>query len=158
MPTSFPKLLEVLTQGQVDFIVVGGVAVVAHGHSRMTKDLDICYSRELANLDRLANALSPFDPYLRGAPPGLPFVLDSRTLRSGLNFTLRTKLGDIDLLGELTGVGTYSDIVGRASPMRLFGQDIKIIHIDDLERAKQAAGRPQDLFDLEALRIIRNRK
>jgi hypothetical protein len=62
-----------------------------------------------ANQDRLATALAPLHARLRGAPPDLPFVLDARTLRSGLNFTLRTDAGDLDLFGELAGVGTYAE-------------------------------------------------
>ena len=78
--------------------MIGGVAVVAHGHPRLTQDLDICYSRERGNIDRLAEALRPLHPYLRGAPEGLPFTLDAATIRAGLNFTLRTEAGDLDLL------------------------------------------------------------
>lgn len=155
MATDFQKLLETVVRGGVDFVVVGGVAVVAHGHSRLTKDLDVCYARDRANLDRLAEALAPIHPYLRGAPEGLPFVLDAVTLRSGLNFTLRTDIGDLDLLGELAGVGGFAELAPRAVAMTLFGHPIKVIGLDDLERAKQAAGRPQDLFDLEAIRLIR---
>jgi hypothetical protein len=86
--------------------------MVLHGSARVTRDLDLCYSREPGNLNRLGKALKPFAPALRGAPEGLPFSLDSATLQSGLNFTLRLTTGDLDLLGEVTGIGPYRAVVG----------------------------------------------
>ncbi|MGQ0655275.1 MAG: nucleotidyltransferase, partial [Betaproteobacteria bacterium] len=79
----------------MEFVVVGGVAMVLRGSSRVTVDLDVCYSRDVENLRRLAAALAPYRPRLRGAPPELPFQWDERTLASGLNFTLATDLGDV---------------------------------------------------------------
>jgi hypothetical protein len=84
---------------------VGGAAAIAHGSARLTQDLDIVYSRSQENLRRVAAALAAHNPYLRGAPPGLPFIWDAATLARGLNFTLVTSLGDIDLLGEIPGGG-----------------------------------------------------
>jgi hypothetical protein len=107
---AFEALLRTLCQGSVDFIVVGGVAGVAHGAARLTQDLDIVYSRRASNLQKLAEALRPYQPYLRGAPPGLPFLWDADTLRRGLNFTLTTTLGPLDLLGDMTG---WSPISGQ---------------------------------------------
>jgi hypothetical protein len=79
----------------------------AHGAARLTYDVDIVYSRDPDNLRRLATALQPYQPYLRGVPPGLPFRWDERMLRSGLNFTLNTTLGDLDFLGEVIGGGSF---------------------------------------------------
>jgi len=76
------------------------MAAVEQGSAYLTLDLDLCYSRKKENLEKLAKALAPFNPSLRGAPRGLPFQLDERTLRLGLNFTLTTVLGDVDILGE----------------------------------------------------------
>jgi len=86
--TDFEGLLGTLVRHDVAFIVVGGAAAIAHGSVRLTSDLDIVYQRSAANLDRLAAALAPFHPYLRGAPPGLPFRWDRGTLLRGMNFTL----------------------------------------------------------------------
>ncbi|MBI2840379.1 MAG: hypothetical protein HYX75_18840 [Acidobacteria bacterium] len=82
--TDFAALIQALVDADVDFIIVGGVATVAHGSSRLTQDLDIIYSREPANLARLVKALTPYDPYLRGAPRGLPFSFDIQSLARGL--------------------------------------------------------------------------
>ena len=105
-------------------IIVGGVAAACHGAARATYDVDIVYARTPDNHRRLARALAPHAPYLRGAPPGLPFRWDTETIDRGLNFTLTTTLGDLDLLGEIAGGGRYeqllagSVVVPRASGSR----------------------------------------
>lgn len=155
--TRFGELLGVLTRGAVDFILVGGVAATAHGSARSTQDIDLLYSREPENLKRLADCLAPHRPYLRGAPEGLPFRLDVATLRAGLNFTLVTDLGWIDLLGEITGVGGYADAKAHAVPVPVFGATCLVIGLDDLIRAKRAAGRAKDLEAVAELEAIRGR-
>ena len=86
----FPKLLRLLAEHDIAFIIIGGVAAVIHGSSRLTQDLDIVYQRSPQNLTRLVQALAEQSPYLRGAPPGLPFQWSVATLRMGLHFTLET--------------------------------------------------------------------
>ncbi len=123
----------------------------------MTVDLDLCYARDRENLRRLAQALAPFHPRLRGAPPELPFLWDERTLESGLNFTLTTDIGDIDILGELTGVGDYARVAADSSPLNVGETSIAVLDLDGLERAKRASGRAKDLLDLAEIAEIRRR-
>jgi len=111
--TNFQELLRLLTESGVEFVVISGLAVISHGHARATLDLDICYARSPENVTRLAAALAPVRPNLRGAPANLPFIWDTQTLRNGLNFTLTTSAGDIDVLGEVTGLGGYGEIALR---------------------------------------------
>jgi hypothetical protein len=85
--TDLRGLLERLVNSGVEFILVGGVAAAVHGSARLTYDLDVVYARGDDNLRRLVDALADLHPYLRGAPPGLPFRWDAETLRRGLNFT-----------------------------------------------------------------------
>ena len=94
-------LLKDLHRLDVEFVIIGGMAAVAHGSAYLTLDLDLCYSRKKENVEKLAQALASFHPRLRGAPADLPFRLDAATLRSGLNFTLTTDVGDLDILGEV---------------------------------------------------------
>lgn len=155
--TQFDDLLGRLVDGGVDFIVIGGFAAVAHGSAHPTADLDVLYAREPANLARLASSLQPVRPYLRGAPPGLPFELDADTLRRGMNFTLTTSLGDLDLLGEIPGVGTFEQAAANAVTVRVFGRGVHVLSLDDLIRAKRAAGRPKDLARLAELELLRER-
>jgi len=99
-PTDFEALLRLFAANGVEVIVVGGFAGNLHGSARATFDLDVVYRRTNENLERLITCLKPYQPYLRGAPPGLPFQFDAETLQKGLNFTFTTRLGDLDLLGE----------------------------------------------------------
>lgn len=153
--TDFEGLLRALTVHEARFIVVGGMAATALGSARLTLDLDVAYDRSRDNLGRLVEALAPLSPYLRGAPPGLPFRLDADTLARGLNFTLTTSIGDIDLLGEITGGGRYEDLFQHSEEIELFGLSCRCLDLDTLIKVKKAAGRPKDLeaiAELEALR------
>ncbi|MGH7654086.1 MAG: hypothetical protein ACREN6_05420 [Gemmatimonadaceae bacterium] len=153
--TQLERLLTALQRAHVEFIIVGGVAARAHGSSRLTDDLDVVYGRDAANLERLVKALAPLKPYLRGAPPGLPFDWSVETLRGGLNFTLTTTSGAIDLLGEIVGGGGYRDLLPHALEIKIFGRKTLLLDLPWLIRVKRAAGRPKDLeviAELEALR------
>jgi hypothetical protein len=151
----FAALLQALDSCQVEYIVVGGAAAIAHGSSRFTQDLDIVYSRSPENLQRIVKALRDFKPYLRGVPPGLPFIWDQVTLARGLNFTLQTSMGAIDLLGEIAGGGTYQNLVAASVDLRLFGGTSRCLSLDQLIQAKRAAGRAKDLEALAELEAIR---
>ena len=147
--------LQELRRAGVEFIVVGGVAAALHGSARVTQDLDVVYSRTPENIARLAAALAPHRPYLRGAPPGLPFRWDAATIRRGLNFTLTTTLGDLDLLGEIVGGGGYADLLPYSQVVTLSGAEYRCLSLAQLIHVKRAAGRPKDLeaiAELEALR------
>jgi hypothetical protein len=154
MSTRFGSLLSRLTEHGVEFVVIGGLAVIAHGHIRTTAALDVCDARTPENVRRLVAALADLSPRLRGAPPELPFFWDEKTVKNGLNFTLVTSLGELDLLGEVTGLGTYGDIALRAEVVT----SIKLLSLEDLIRSKAAAGRAKDLLDLEALRKLRDER
>lgn len=157
--TDFPRLLAVLVGGGVEFIVIGGFAATAHGSAFLTVDLDLVYRRTEENLSRLARALAPLHPYLRGAPAGLPFRFDVATIRSGLNFTLVTDAGDLDLLGEAAGGGTYDALLPRSEIRELFALACRFVTLEGLIHLKRSAGRPKDLeriAELEALREERD--
>jgi hypothetical protein len=156
--TDFAALLSALGKHKVDFVVVGGAAAIVHGSARLTQDLDIVYSRSPLNIGRLVEALADLKPYLRGAPPGLPFTWDSATLRRGLNFTLVTSLGDIDLLGEIPGGGTWEALHTDAIRLNVFGTECLCLSLDQLIRAKIAAGRPKDLEAIAELEAIREER
>lgn len=154
----FPGLLRVLQAERVRFIVIGGAAATGHGSARLTLDLDVVYSRTPENVRRLAVALAPLSPRLRGAPEGLPFIWDERTIRSGLNFTLATSLGAIDLLGEVAGGGTYENLEKDTETIHVFGVDCLFVNLDALIRMKRAAGRRKDLEAIAELEAIREER
>ena len=154
-------LLRVLSTAGVDYIIVGGVAGNLHGALRTTLDLDVVYSRAPENLTRLVSALAPYRPYLRGAPPGLPFVFDEATLERGLNFTLVTVLGDLDLLGEIAGGGDFERLQTDTEVVQIAGLGCRVVSLPRLIALKRAAGRGKDreaLAELEALLEERDRQ
>ena len=152
--TDFRALLTLLVGAQVEFIIVGGAAATAHGSARLTQDLDVVYRRTQGNVSRLFQALTPHKPYLPGAPPGLPFNFDERTVQNGLNFTLATDLGALDLLGEITGGGRYEDLLSYSISLRLYGVECLCLGLECLIRVKRAAGRPKDLEGLAELEAV----
>jgi len=150
----FKALLSALHEHDVSFIIVGGVAATLHGSARVTYDLDIVYERSRENLERIVEALAPFEPYLRGAPPGLPFRFDAETLERGLNFTFTTTQGPIDLLGELSGVGSFTNVRAHSAPAQLFGAAYQFLDLETLIKSKKAAGRAKDLEAIAELEAI----
>ncbi len=153
--TDFATLLRVLADQEVAFILVGGAAATVHGSARLTLDVDVVYQRTPDNLARLVNALAPYAPGLRGAPAGLPFQWDAETLARGLNFTLTTTIGPIDLLGEIAGGGTYEKLLPDTDEVTAFGVTCRCVTLDRLIHLKRSAGRVKDLeaiAELEALR------
>ncbi len=158
--TKYDALLSVLTDADVEFIVIGGVAGIVHGSATFTKDVDVVYARNKNNLKKLVAALTPHTPYLRGAPAGLPFKWTVETIEAGLNFTLTTDIGDFDMLGEVTGGGRHEDLLPHTIEAEAFGIKFRCVSLRKLIYLKRAAGRPRDLnaiAELEALLEERER-
>jgi len=152
--TDFRSLIHTLSQAGVEFVVVGGAAATGHGSARFTSDLDVVYRRTEENISRLVTALAPLNPYLRGAPPGLPFSWSVETVKKGLNFTLITRLGALDLLGEITGGGYYEDILPHSISISLHSNECLCLGLEWLIRVKRAAGRPKDFEAIAELEAI----
>ena len=148
------SLLRRLAGGGVDFVVIGGVAVIAHGYERNTKDLDICYSPAAPNLEALGAVLVDLGARLRGIPEDLPFVPDAATLRRTQILTLDTPDGALDLLVDPDGSPGYARLKSHAERIEFDGYDILIASIEDLLEMKRAANRPQDHTDIDALTTI----
>lgn len=154
MIATLDDVVRLLNANDVEFIVIGGWAAALHGSSRSTVDVDVVYSRTSDNIRRLAAALESHHPYLRGAPPGLPFRWDERTIQSGLNFTLTTDLGDLDFLGEVAGGGTYQQLFPSTQEVTVAGLTCRCVTLDRLIQLKRAAGRPKDLEAIAELQAI----
>lgn len=152
--TRFDEILSLLAKHGVQSILIGGLAGIAHGAGRATLDVDVVYARDPDNLQRLVEALAPHQPYLRGAPPGLPFRWDARTLHSGLNFTLMTDIGDLDLLGEVAGGGRYDELLPYSEEMVLFDVVCRVVTLERLIQLKRAAGRPKDFEAIAELQLL----
>ena len=150
----FERAVRALCDAEVKFIVIGGLSAIFHGSARVTYDLGVCYDRGPANLLRLAGALALFHPRPRGFPAGLPFVWDEGTLRDGIIFTLQTDTGEIDLLAEVMGLGTFDDVKRHAIPVEAFERRFLTLDLPGLILAKRAAGREKDLLALPELESL----
>jgi hypothetical protein len=148
-------LLRHLVAGDVDFIVVGGLAAVVHGSAAITRDLDITYAPQADNLDRLGRVLVKLDARLRGVAEDVPFVPDGRTLRHTRVLTLATPDGAVDLVAQPDGAPTYERLRERAWRTELAGVTVLVASLDDLIAMKKAAGRPKDLVAVEELEAIK---
>jgi hypothetical protein len=148
-------LLVRLVSHGVDFVVVGGIAMIGHGSARSTRDLDIVYSTDPANLEALGAAMVALGARLRGVRNDLPFIADARTLRQTSILTLDSPDGWIDLLARPSGSPPYEELRARATRVTLDGVVVLIASLDDLESMKRAAGRTKDLLDLEEIEVIR---
>jgi hypothetical protein len=156
------ELLLALTSAQVDFIVIGGVAVGVHGFTRATKDLDIVPNPDPKNLARLARLLVEIDARQIGVgddfkPEEFPFdPTDPAQLAEGANFRLLTRLGAMDIMQWVSGIDAelaYSELAPRAMTVRFRDTTIRVCEIGHLRAMKRAAGRPQDLEDLRRLDV-----
>jgi predicted nucleotidyltransferase len=148
-------LLRRLADRDVDFLVLGGVAVNFQGYARSTTDLDITYATSAANLERLGEALIVLNARLRGIDEELPFVPDARTLRRTTILALETDLGGLDLLVDPPGAPRYEDMRARADVLEVDDVTVRIVALQDLLSMKRAAGRPQDVADVDALLTVR---
>jgi hypothetical protein len=162
MPPPIIKIIEaplrLLGEHAVECVIIGGVAATLYGSTILTNDLDVCYARNAENLARLATALLSVNAKLRNAPPDLPFILDVETLRRGLNFTFTTDAGNLDLLGEVRGVGSYEEAISGAIMYELFGYSFPVLEIKKLIVAKRTAGRAKDMVALPELEAIQERQ
>ncbi|MGH2991543.1 MAG: nucleotidyl transferase AbiEii/AbiGii toxin family protein [Solirubrobacterales bacterium] len=160
LPAEFPpleaeELLRRLTSGGVDFVVIGGIALVLLGSPRMTRDLDIVLAPDDANLDALGRVLVELDARLREVDESVPFVSDGATLRNVQLHTLVTSAGWFDVHRSVDGAPPYRRLREHAERCDLGDFSVLVASPDDMIAMKQAAGRPQDLIDVETLAAIK---
>jgi transcriptional regulator with XRE-family HTH domain len=137
-------MLDALDRNRVDFVVIGGVAGLAHGSAYPTYDLDIACSRDPMNLERLAAALREIGVTLRGAPDDLPFQVDAKTLEAGMNFTFLTEYGQFDILGHVDGIRSYEDLRSHAETQGVGGIPVQVASLNHLIGMKRRADRTKD--------------
>ncbi len=151
-PSDPPRVFRTLNQHDVDYVVIGGWAVIAHGRVRTTLDVDFVAHVEPANLGRLAAALAELRAELWGVDAHLLGIeLDAETLAGGANFTFTTDAGGVDFFNEVPGQVPYLDLRRRAVTGRIRDVPVLFAGREDLIRMKRAAGRDQDLEDLAVL-------
>ena len=159
-PAEWPDLevevmLRRLTEAGVDFVVIGGIAMLLHGSARLTRDLDIVFASDHANLEALGGVLVGLEARLRGIEEDVPFVPDASTLANVQLLTLDTSAGWLDVHRRPEGAPTYLRLRRRAERVELGGFSVLVASPNDLIAMKRAAGRPIDLIDLEELDAIK---
>ena len=148
------QLLGILREHAVDFVIIGGYSLAAHGYVRATKDLDIVPDPDPNNLARLATALRALDARvddgdLDPAEPGTE--PDGNGLRAGGNWVLHTRFGRLDVMQDVPGLRSYEQL--RSGAMTVGG--VLYAGYDELISMKAASGRDEDLRDIAALEAAR---
>jgi hypothetical protein len=148
-------LLELLVEHGVDFVLIGGMAGIARGSSYPTYDLDVAYARDRGNLAKLVEALRTLRATLRGAPEGLPFQLDAKTLENGSHFAFATPYGSFDVLSDPDGAPSYEELKRAAgAPVEIEGVLVTVASLDHLIAMKEASGRPKDKLMATEYRVL----
>lgn len=150
-PLDVDRIIATFREHHVDFIVIGGIAVLAHGHPRATFDLDFVADLDPDNMARLAVALGELDARARGVDADLLDVdpTDPQQLASGANWTLVTSAGWLDFMPGAEGIRDYPELVADAVPVR--GGAFRVVGLDDLIRMKRSSARDKDIDDIAAL-------
>jgi hypothetical protein len=156
--SDFQQIIAALSAMGLRFVIVGGIAMRLQGSAHITDDIDFAFARDAENLEALVKALAPYHPSLRGAPPGLPFFWDIRTLKNMVNMTLETDLGSVDLLGEPAGISSFENLWEAATILSRDGLAMRVASIPALIAMKRAAGRPKDLVHLMELEQMQAQK
>ena len=144
-------LLRALVEGEVRFVVIGGIAVAAHAAIRATEDLDVVPDPQADNLDRLCSVLSGLGARLL---LNQERILDAKVraaLHRGRNLTVTTRLGDVDVVQRLPGVPPYTTLEAEAVGVELFEVSFRVCSRRHLIAMKRARGSTLDLADLERL-------
>ena len=156
-PVEFqPKpILRRLLEHDVDFVLIGGLAGIAHGSSYPSYDVDIAYARGKRNLGRLASALQDLGATLQGAPSTLPFQLDAQSLKAGAHFTFQTTYGSLDILADPDGAPSYDKLKAAAgAPVEVEGELIFVASLDHLIAMKETSGRTKDKLMATEYRVL----
>ena len=158
MPQNDKALLSQLQERKVEFVVIGGFCGVMHGASLVTLDLDICCPFDRDNLRRIEAAVKNLNPYHRLTASRFPLELTDELCDRLKNLYLATDLGNLDCLGEVTGIGNYEQVLRRSVLKTTSYGDFHILDLDALIAAKLAVGREKDLDAVRLLRAIKERK
>ena len=152
---SLESLIERLVRANVEFVVVGGFAAVAHGVSLLTQDIDICCRFTAANLLKLQEALSGLHPTHRMTPARLPFRVTAKNCRGLKNLYLDTDFGQLDCLSEVLAIGDFDAVLRQSVEVRLPFGPARLLSLDALIKAKKAMNRPRDIEAVKQLEAIR---
>lgn len=151
------EVIGTLLDAEVEFVVVGGIAAIAHGASYVTRDFDAVAPLTVGNCEKILRAVGPLAPRFYQAHGKPKVTRTAEELSEFKNLYLETTLGIIDLLGSLPPLGDFATVAARAVPMTLEGRTCRVLCLDDLITVKAFVGRPKDKAVEVELRAIRER-
>lgn len=157
MKPDLNKLLQVLLENNIDFVLIGGFAGALHGSSLVTKDLDICALLTPSHIENLRRVLKPLEPKHRMTPKKLSFLEEPKDISNVNNLYLETNLGILDIISDVIGVGGFETVSSHAIEIPLFGRMCKVISIEDLIAAKTKMGRAKDIAAVRELKLIKEK-
>jgi hypothetical protein len=149
-PLDAERILVVLGEHEVGYVIVGGLAVQTHGHVRTTVDIDVCPRPTPRNMARLADALNALGAEVLN-PGGERLRIDAKMLPRDTLWQFDTPHGAIDVLHDAPGAPPYDELRARALVIHLGELELAVAGLDDLISMKRASARPVDLEDLAAL-------
>ncbi len=148
------QLLTLLIKSPIDFVLVGGFAAVLHGSNQTTRDIDICLSLDLQQIELLREVLAPIHPIHRLSPEKISFLTFPENFSDTTELYLSTDWGILDVMSRIEAVGGYFDLLRNAKKIDLLGSSCFIISIDDLIKSKRALGRHRDIATILELEAI----
>ncbi len=148
-------VLKSLSDENVEYVIVGELVAFVHGWKTIADKLEFCYSGTDENLNRIVKSLLPFNPRLRDFSNDSSTIFQKSLLKNEPNIKLETQIGNIDLLKEVAGIGSFQEVLDHSDTFHLYGFGVHILSIDGLIKAKLAAGRPKDLLILPELEAIK---
>lgn len=151
------RLLQRLSEADVEFVIVGGFAAMLHGSSLLTRDVDVCAVLTAENLEKLRQVFRDLHPVHRMTPQRLSFLDNPDPGVPLKNLYLQTDFGPLDLLGSITGVGNFTEVNAHAIEIDLFGRQVRVMSLDDLIKAKETLGREKDRLAARELRAIKEK-
>jgi predicted nucleotidyltransferase len=157
MRTDFKILINKLTKSGFDFVLIGGLAASAYGSTYVTHDLDVCAVLTPENIEKLREILMDLHPQHRMMIPKKSFMEIPENLEGINNLYLSTDAGVLDLIGQVVGVGNFSEVSKSAVTISIFGNECKIISLDDLIKCKKTLKRPKDMLVASELEAIRQK-
>lgn len=150
------KLLKLLLENEIDFVLIGGFAAVVHGSTLVTQDLDICSSMSVESIEKLRAVLKEFNPIHRmNRKAALSFIDHPENLTGLNNIYLDTDLGILDILSATQPAGDFKTIKQNSIQINIYGYTCNVISIDDLIKVKSSMKRPKDLQAVEELLKIK---
>jgi len=152
------KILKLLKENEVEFVVIGGYAAIVHGASCVTEDLDLCIAFEKGNLEKMLKAFSNLHPEHRLVGKTSPITETAEKLSAFKNLYFKTDLGFIDILNEVSGIGAFSEVDKHSVEVPIFDMKCKVLDLDHIIEAKKAMTRSKDKEAVLQLEVIKQKR